>query len=46
MSNNHSDALVFFGATGDLADKVVVPDSGGTVIAKRLDGGQTLSAGG
>ena len=25
MNNNHSDALVFFGATGDLAYKKVFP---------------------
>jgi glucose-6-phosphate 1-dehydrogenase len=25
MSNYHSDALVFFGATGDLADKKIFP---------------------
>jgi glucose-6-phosphate 1-dehydrogenase len=26
MNNSHSDALVFFGATGDLADKKIFPE--------------------
>lgn len=31
MSNQHSDALVFFGATGDLAYKKIFPGLQGMV---------------
>jgi transketolase len=36
MSDSHSDALVFFGATGDLAYKKIFP--GGRVIGMKTFG--------
>src|SRR6202049_4978412 len=37
MSNNHSDALVFFGATGDLAYKKIFPALQAMVKRGNLD---------
>jgi len=37
MSSNHSDALVFFGATGDLAYKKIFPALQGMVKRGNLD---------
>src|ERR1700680_3361575 len=38
MSNNHSDALVFFGATGDLAYKKIFPALQALGKREKLDG--------
>ena len=37
MSNSHSDALVFFGATGDLAFKMIFPALQAMAKSGRLD---------
>ena len=37
MSNSHSDALVFFGATGDLAYKKIFPALQSMIKRGRLD---------
>src|ERR1700675_1664764 len=37
MSNSHSDALVFFGATGDLAYKKIFPALQSMILRGHLD---------